>query len=409
MNIQTNIIERGSIANRWAAARDSWFLRVVLGPFIVTRLAWILAGMFAMGNFLPNPVYLERVKRGGLFTKITLLDIFARFDSGWYMSIVRDGYNFHADISTHFSNLAFYPLYPFLVKSIGWLGIKVHVAIYLAIGLLISNLCFLAAMVILYRLARTYFGMSEKAARRAILLLMVFPGSFYFSTFYTESLYLFLSLLGFWAAIEKRWWLVGLAGALVSLTRIQGLLVVGLLGLIYLHSIGWRLKNIRADILWFGLVPLAVGAHMFGLYQMTGLLFTPLAAQRPWGRGVQDESFFVVLQKQLAAPVLDVFKIDAVLLLFFLGCGIYLLFSNRWRVTGWGWVLGLYVVFMCVIPISNGMLMSVSRFLSCLFPVFLVLGEKLEQHEDLYTLAAGLMFALQVTYFAAWSNWYFIG
>lgn len=403
MNVQTTVIDKRSIADRWAALRGSWFWKVVLAPFGITRLAWVLAAAFAQGNFLPNPTYAKYAQQGGQFTRIWLLDIFARWDARFYLSIIEQGYIAGADLANQYSNVAFYPLYPFLVKSIGWLGIHLPTAGYLAIGLLLSNLCFLGAMALLYRLAVEHCGLSEKAARRAILLLTVFPGGLFFSAFYTESLYLFLSLLGFWAAQEKRWWLVGVAGALVTLTRIQGLLVVGILGLMYLQSTGWRLKALRADILWFGLAPLAAAAHMFGLYRITGLALAPFQAQAAWGRG--KYGFFEGLGLQLEAPVLDVYKIDALLLLFFLGCGIYLLLSRRSKI---GWALGLYAVLMCVIPVSTGLLISVSRFLAVVFPVFLLLGEALAERDELFGLCAALLFTLQVIYFAGWTNYYWI-
>lgn len=382
----------------WAALRATWYGSAVLVPFAFTRLAWVLAAAFARGTLAPNPTYQRYAQQGGIHTRIFLLDIFAHWDAGFYLSIIKDGYWSTRDFTSQYSNTAFYPLYPYLVKSIGWLGINVPTSGYLAIGLLLSNLCFLGSMALLYRLAVGPLKISDAAARRAILLLMVFPSSFFFSSFYNESLFLFLAVLGFWAAHEQRWWLVGVACALAVLTRVQGLLVLAALGWMYMAQRGWRLRAVRADILWFLLAPLGLGVHFYTLYRLTGDFFAPFSAQVAWKRNVYG--LFEGLWMQVNAPALDVYKIDAAVILLFLVCGI-------WMLRRYPRAYGIFTILMSVIPVLTGLVTGGTRYVLAIFPVFLLLGERLENRRW-FELVLVLSFTLQILYFAAWANYYFV-
>ena len=160
--------------------------------------------------------------------------------------------------------------------------------------------------------------------------------------------------------------------------------------------------EISADVLWFSLTPLGLAAHLYHLYRISGEFFAPFLAQRAWGR--LQYGFLEGLRLNLEAPVLDVFKIDALLLVLFLGCGVYLLLRRGSRMPR---AFGLYVLLMSVIPVATGSLVSVSRMLAVIVPVFFLLGEKLE-HSEWFGMLCGLWFALQVIYFAGWANYYWI-
>lgn len=390
---------RARLSVEWASLRAAWVWNAVLVPFALTRLAWILAAALARGLFQYNPTYLKYYQQGGQLTHIFLLDIFAHWDAGFYLQIIKQGYSSLTDFANHYSSVAFFPLYPYLVKSIGWLGVRLPDGAYVLIGELLSNLCFLAAMVLLYRLATRHLGMSDKAARRALILVYVYPASFFFSSFYSESLFLLLTVLGFTAAFERRWWLVGVAGMLIVLTRVQGLLAFAALGWIYMEARGWRLRDIRADALWFGLAPAALLAHLYYLYTLTGRFLAPLEAQVAWERN--KYGLLNGLWLQINGPELDVYKIDGLMILFFLGCGIYML----WKLPSKSY--GIYTILMCVVPVLTGMLISGTRYIGVVFPVFLLLGQKLENREA-YDLLRILWFTLQIVYFAGWALHYWV-
>jgi len=380
------------------AERWPWFGRVA-ALFLATRTAWILIAAFARQTFLPNPTYQGYLERGGFLTRYFLLDIFANWDSKFYLSIIKDGYVAPGNLAEQYSNLAFFPLYPYLVKSIGWLGVTLPDSAYLAIGILLSNGLFLASMGLLYYLATHCLKMDDAAAFRSMALMFVFPTSFFFASFYTESLFLFFALTTFALAHKERWFWAAAAAALAVLTRPQGVLVSLALAWMYMSARGWNWRSIRLDVLWQALGPLLLLLHFAYTATLSGDFFAPITAQLAWGRN--QSGILAGWWANLNGPGLDVFKLDAVLAVLFLAGGLILLVKYPAKV--WG----IFAVLMVVVPVSTGSLVSLSRFLALVFPVFLLAGERLKNREA-YGAVFMLSLALQTAYFIGWVNYYWI-
>ena len=161
---------------------------------------------------------------------------------------------------------------------------------------------------------------------------------------------------------------------------------------------GWRLREIRASIAWFALAPAVLLLHFYFLYLKTGHILAIFDAMAAWGR---KQDIFTTPWMNLTGPSLDVFKIDLVLGILFIACSIYLIW--KWPVRAFG----IFALLMCLMPLSTGLLVSLSRYLAVIFPVFILLGEKLKRVEWYDLLRAG-WFALQIVYFAGWVNYYWI-
>jgi hypothetical protein len=376
-----------------------WLLDRILVPFIVTRLCWMVTAYYAVGNYLPNPTYKRFVDRGFYLSRSFLLDIFTRWDSAEYFTIIKGGYTPSADLRTQYSNIAFFPLYPYLVKSLGWLGVTLPDGFYVAFGLLLSNLFFLAGVVLLYRLAIHEFHFSSSAAAAAIGLLMVFPTGFIFSSFYTESLFFFLTVLCFTLAFQDRWGWTALTAGLLLVTRTQGLVVWGILFVFYLESKGWSFRRIRPDVCWLILSPVGLAAHFYYLYRLTGELLAPFVAMTAWGRA--NSNILLNLWENVSSPVLDVFKIDLVFSLLFIAISVVILVN--WPQKS----IGLLALALSVMPIASGLLVSASRYLLLVFPVFIYLGACFEKSRW-YDPFRAVLFTLQIVYFAGWVNYYWI-
>lgn len=112
-------IDRTLWQNLVQAARRStpWLSRDVLVPLLATRLALLLVGWFS--RFIPPALdYLipEVPLRGWHFTTNRLLDIWGRWDTGWYFTILQNGYQVTGDGTAPQPQFAFFPLYPHLIK-----------------------------------------------------------------------------------------------------------------------------------------------------------------------------------------------------------------------------------------------------------------------------------------------------
>ena len=141
----------------------------------------------------------------------------------------------------------------------------------------------------------------------------------------------------------------------------------------------WKIKNIRPDALWLGLSPLLLAGHLYNMYRLTGSFLAPFISNEAWGRG--RYGLLEGLKLQLEAPYLDVFKLDAVFVLLFMACGIYML---------WKWPnkdFGIYTLLMVIVPVSTGMLISAQRFMLVVFPVFLLAGEVLQSERSMGSFA----------------------
>ena len=201
-----------------------------------------------------------------------LVSSLTTWDGWWYLGIARNGY--HATpLVDQYHDYAFFPLYPALVRALS----LATPAFDGLIAVLLSNVLFLVALWLLYRL--TALVLDEERALWSCVLLALFPFSWVFSMAYGESLFLALSLGSLLAAERGRaGWAAALA-SLAGLTRLPGLLLIVPLGLIL-----WRRVPDRRGLAWLVLVP--VGAILFQLYVagLTGSLSAAGAAQSAWGR-----------------------------------------------------------------------------------------------------------------------------
>ena len=63
---------------------------------------------------------------------------------------------------------------------------------------------------------------NEETAWFAVWFFFIYPTSYFLHLAYTEATLLALALGCFWAARQRKWWLVGLLGALAAMTRLPG-------------------------------------------------------------------------------------------------------------------------------------------------------------------------------------------
>lgn len=196
-------------------------MRKIINFFLTWRLLLFLP-LVAGYYFLPYRVDFEYTNIWG-WTKhyfpvnSLILYPWANFDGVRYLSIAGRGY---------ISEAAFFPLYPVLIKFISTIfgtGATFGSIQYFS-GILISNTLFFLSLIIFYKLVRLDF--SEKVAINTILMLLVFPTSFFFVSIYSESLFLFLTLLCFYFARKGKWISASISAFFLSVTRLVGVLIL---------------------------------------------------------------------------------------------------------------------------------------------------------------------------------------
>ncbi|MGI5199241.1 glycosyltransferase family 39 protein [Streptomyces sp. CA-288835] len=146
----------------------------------------------------------------------------ARWDSLWYTRVAEFGYGYEVRLpngDVH-SNLAFFPLLPWLERAVS----AVTPLSYADAGLLISTLASLAAAWGIFAVADHVYG--RRAGVCAVLLWAVLPVGIVQSMAYSESLFTALAAWSLYAILTGRWLTAGLLASFAGLTRPVGVAVV---------------------------------------------------------------------------------------------------------------------------------------------------------------------------------------
>ncbi|MDX6401268.1 MAG: hypothetical protein QOF27_1874 [Gaiellaceae bacterium] len=349
--------------------------RPALDIYLWSRAAIWIAAIFSFFFFEPNRHPdasrwdTPRLHELGYFT-----DIWARWDSDFFLRIAQHGYDG--------TSAAFNPLYPALVAVVG----RVFFGHYLVAGLVISLLCCLGSFLLLFRLAEERLG--AEGAQRSVLYLAVFPMSLFLQAVYSESLFLLLVLAAFAVAERDHFASAGILAGLAILTRAAGIALLPALALL-----AWRHRDRLRALGGVALALPVAAVYPIVLWQQVGDPWAFSDAQDRWHRhlspvgplgGIWDglvsawrglEQFVVghgthvsgTNPMHAAAENLQAF---AFLVLF------VVLTVVAWR--RFGAAYGLFAAVSLAIPLSypssRWPLLSLPRFGLVIFPLFLALS-----------------------------------
>ncbi len=197
------------------------------------------------------------------------------WDGLWYRQVAERGYLL---IPGHQSDPAFFPFYSVLLKLVGATGLPLGVA-----GLLLSNAFFLGALFAFDAFGRRIVGSS--LARRATLLLAVFPMGYVCSMVYPASLALLAFALVGLFSVEGRWLSCAAAAAVAALACPEGVLLF--LPIAGCLATRWRYIGPQTRGRGIAAVLAAPAAAISFPVYLGWTLRNPLAwsdAQQAWGR-----------------------------------------------------------------------------------------------------------------------------
>jgi len=359
-----------SIQRFWSV--DWWYTI----PEATRRIILVVAGQKALLCLLLifAPVLVPQ-----LFTEESSARRFWVWDTGHYLHLAAHGYTPKAD------HCAFYPLWPLCIR-IGSFLVGGNLVLS---GYLLANLFSLGAFALFHRFVAEKHGVD--LANRATILLLLFPGAFFFCLPYTESLFFFL-LMVCWVSLQRgKLYGAALAALLLPMTRAIGVFIFPVLL--------WELLRRRSprESYVVSAVPLLGYACYFAImYASTGNPFAGFEAQqnfpaKPSIARIADPVGF-------ARSFAD-FEWSHSVLHSFIDRGFFLLFllSLFWafRMDSGYWV---YSVFSGLIPAVSNILMSYTRFLSLVFPLFIV-GAHVTVRSRLFWLTCAVLGAWQIGFF----------
>lgn len=357
--------------------------RYPLELFFWTRLA--IWGGTLLAYLVFEAQYAQPLHTGGAEDVVEhdvgwAVDVWGRWDSGWFLQIVHDGYAGSGE------STAFFPAYPLLVRGVGWFLLGHD----LLAGVIVSLAASAVAFVYVWRVGLALVG--EPSTRRGLLYLAIFPTTLFLLAVYSESLYLLCCAVAFDAAITRRWTRAGLATGLAALTRVSGVVLLPALALL-----AWRASDRRRVFARLALALPIMAAWPLYLWARFGRPFVFLSAQRTgWDRrlssaGPLGGSWDALVEgwrgvRQLVAgsghdyfPSADHSAMyGAGLNLEQLAYGVLLVALGivAWRRLGAAY--GVFVLASLALPLSDPVpgspLLSMPRFALGVFPVFLALG-----------------------------------
>lgn len=323
------------------------------------------------------------------------------WDCYWYGDIALHGYQAYPEQLNFggpagIANWAFFPLYPLFIGLLARLT-SLGPAM---LGTIVSPLLTLAAALLSWPLF--------KGDRRAYLLfaalLLVGPFSFYFSILYSESLFLCLTVLAFVLLSRQNYPGAGVAGALLSATRIVGVLFVfSMLAEAYgTHRKAGggpltfpRAVRGRPDVI-FGILfaPVGMFAFMVLLYRVTGDALAFVHIQRAWDRMLGNPiGYLATAFTTPGVPGRDEGLLGVAALVGFALSGVLAL---RRQIPA-----ALFCGLILLLSLTNGV-ESMVRFVAALAPLGIVLCQLLARWRPLFFLSLPLFMVLDFEWTIGW-------
>jgi len=360
--------------------RFGLFVILFLATKIVPPQTNFLGG--GLGNYLSNPYFWS----------------WANFDGEHYLSIAQNGYGF--------GERAFFPLLPLLIKFIGNFFGGTLFSLNVA-GNIISNLSFFVGLIGLYKLARMDFN--EKVSKLSLVILLLFPTSFYFVSVYTESLFFALAVWSFVFARQSKWFTASIFGIFLCATRFVGLIILPAL------FIEWYLQNRKTKNLVRSFppslvtIPIGLLAYMYDLKRTVNDAFAFYTNLTTFGEHRSNHlitlpqvfyrySFEIVpaLKNTTFFPV-----IFTTIFEFAVGIIVFLVSLASFFVQRFSYATFFFLGYL--IPTFSGSFSSMPRYVIVLFPVYILAAKFLSKSKALlfvFCLISAILLIISLSLFA---------
>ena len=322
----------------------------------------------------------------------SFLELWGRWDTRHYLDIAQYGYGSSAQAKKNIL-IVFFPLFPYITRVF-----TLAFQNYLISALIVSNLAYGAAAYYLYKLVNLDFERED--AYRAVIYFSIFPTAYFLHAAYTESLFLALTISRFYYARQGRWALSGVIGMLAATTRISGIILLPVLIIEYMSQRGYRIRNIRKDIIWIGVIGLGLVSYLILNYIVAGDPFHFLDIQREhWNKKLAlpyeglIAAWKMVSQRSPAEGMLGGWAEIGFALL-----GLVLIIYSFFRVR---LSYNLYALATWLLVTSTWFWLSIPRYTLSMFPIFIVLallGRRKDVH-FLITFISILFYALFLSLF----------
>lgn len=313
------------------------------------------------------------------------------WDAGWYVTILNGHY------ADNLASSAFYPVFPFLVGIVHYLGFGL--IDYPVAGQIVNTTAAWFVIAALLKLGKLLIGDMQK--RWLVALILCAPTAFFLHVFYSEAVFMALSLWAYLFALKRNWLGVGILLAVLTATRLPSVLILALCGLEFLRAYNWKPKQFfNKNALFFLLAPLGFVAYVvyLAIVQNDPLgMFHAYNHTMDWAYQVFNPNILETIAKALyqivrtivGLRVLDTELFVNVLLplwsLFLLGLSsIYLLLRKNQKFLPLG-IVGILSIIMFTL---NSNVVSVHRYILPSLTVYIAIALFIKSLKKPYLLYA---------------------
>jgi len=295
--------------------------------------------------------------------KINFFSTLKTWDGHHYLYLSEKGYQ----KKQHHN--AFYPLYPTMIKVLK----NIFLNNTLLTALIISNICFILLTFYFYKLVE--FLMDAKTALKAVILLLLFPTSFYLHLVYSEPLFMMLLIVMFYNFFKGRILYSSVFAFLLPLSRPVGILIVLPIA-VYILTTHFKTNKIKTFFVKesFIIISILLGFSVYLVFMKlnTGAFLSGFNAQKMFASENSLSKLLNPLKWFYENFVNITFKIhgfvnslfDRSMFVFYL-ISLFFIFKKTNK------TFFYYSLSMGMIPALTGKFMSYTRILLPIFPLYI--------------------------------------
>lgn len=297
----------------------------------------------------------------------------AQWDGGNYIEIAKNGYK-------NEKNYAFSPLYPQLISLLA----KVTNIDLVLSALMISISAFLVFIIIFHKYTKAILGKNE--ANCATLTFIFFPTSFFCLLVYSESIFLLLMIISFYALLKKRYITSVIATSIAPLDRFIGIFLI----LANTLKTAKQSKNPLATIAFLlSAIPFVMYVTLLNYIFQNPLIFANV--QRSWGRFALDP-ITTIFSYFVSTITFQNFSLNSFFDLTVTTIFLAVLVLNPRKLPLNVWAFSILAI---LIPASTGTLVGIPRYALASLGTFILFGKFLQDKPKLKIFAWSLSLALQ--------------
>lgn len=366
--------KKGNFAGYTPAKKE--YIQVALAA-VGFRIAIYIISAIAMRLYLDNetPVTLNQ-----------FLDEWLKWDANNYIRIATLGYRGYQENGLY-TTLVFFPLYAWLIQIFNMIITDVRIA-----AMVVSTICFVIGSCYFYGVIAQDYG--KNIAKKSVIYLAVFPFALFQGAMMPESTFFMLCAMCFYYTKKHNWCLAGIVGMLACLSRLQGVILIAVMGAEWLENYrpfamikakqGKELvKNIFTKAIWIPFILIGFGIYLFINYRVAGDPFQFLEYQKVvWGNEGQyfGKTVMDVWNRGVGGDLAGQTRFTAgiVPLVLFIFSVVLLFYGFRKIHTKYI----LFLVFYVMANYMHGWLISSGRYMSVAFPMFLLMAVFSEKHKE---------------------------